>query len=83
MNAVFLKHREEIFSKVGVALFPHIACSDARRSHVKKIFAAYDNDATLGGWMKKMSGLPRGATMRGVAVEVGKGPGISGIVFRP
>ena len=83
VQAIFLEHREEIFSNVGMALFSHIACQEARRGLVKKIFAAYDNDATLDGWMKKMSGLPRGATMRGVAVEVGKGPGMPGIVFRP
>ena len=83
VQTVFLEHREEIFSKVGETLFSHVTCSEARRDIMKKIFAAYDNDATLDGWVKNTPGLPRGATMRGVAVKVGEKPGKPGIIFKP
>ena len=47
----FLAHREEIFAAVGAQLFAEEQCRGNRRDWVKKIFAAYDNDATMAGRM--------------------------------
>ena len=79
---MFLVHREEIFAKVGETLFPEEMCRGNRRDWVKKIFAGYDNDATMEGWAKTTSGCPRGRTIKGIQITVGQDGG-AGTVFRP
>ena len=78
----FLAHREEIFAAVGAQLFAEEQCRGNRRDWVKKIFAAYDNDATMEGWMKTTAGDPKGRTVKGLQVRVGQ-QGCAEMLFKP
>jgi len=71
VTRVFLAYREEIMAKVGDRLFGTQAGDEARRGWVKKIFAAYDNDASLEGWAKSTQGNHAGRKIRGMRLWVG------------
>ena len=79
----FIEYREEILAKVGDRLFGAHGSEAARREWVKRIFAAYDNDATLEGWAKKTQGEHGGRRMRGMRLWVGEAAGGRGEEFVP
>ena len=79
----FIEYREEILAKVGDRLFGAHGSEAARREWVKRIFAAYDNDATLEGWAKKTQGEHGGRRVRGMRLWVGEAAGGRGEEFVP
>ena len=83
VTRTFLEYREEIMAKVGDRLFGRQAGEEARRGWVKKIFAAYDNDASLEGWAKSTQGDHGGRRIRGMRLWVGAEAGGVGEGFEP
>ena len=79
----FLVHREEILQKVGTILFTEEPCLGNRRDWAKRIFAAYDNDATLEGWARTATRDPRGSTIKGLQIQVGLTRQGGATTFRP
>lgn len=79
----FVEHREEIMAGVGDALFRAHGDYEARRQWVKRIFAGYDNDATLEGWAHSTQGNHEGRTMGGVKLWVGVTAASPGVGFEP
>ena len=73
VTEVFLTHREEIMQKLGAKLFANEPCAGNRRDWVKCIFASYDNDAQLDGWVKTTKGHPTLRSVEHVQLEVGSG----------
>ena len=79
----FLMHREDILREVGAILFSEEPCSGNRRDWAKRIFSAYDNDATLEGWARTAKRDPRGRTVRGLRVQVGQTRPEGATTFKP
>ena len=79
----FVEHREEILAGVGDALFRAHGDYAARRQWTKRIFAGYDNDATLEGWAHSSQGRHEGRTVGRVRLWVGETATSPGVAFEP
>ena len=79
----FMEHREEIMAGVGDALFRDHGDYAARRQWAKRIFAGYDNDATLEGWAHSTQGRHEGRTVGGMRLWVGVTATSPGVGFEP
>ena len=67
--------------KLGDILFANEPCVGNKRDYVKCIFASYDNDAQLDGWVKTTKGNPTLRTVEHVQLEIGEGARRQ--IFRP
>lgn len=83
ITKAFVDHREEILAEVGDALFRTHGDDAARRQWAKRIFAGYDNDATLEGWARDTQGRHEGRTMGRVSLRVGVTASSPGVEFKP